>query len=289
MLMRTASQSLTEQLAAHFAERIGDRLLAAGTRLPSVRQCAEQHGVSPATVVAAYDRLLAQGLVEARRNRGFFVREQRAAPPAAAATSPSLAAAPAWRRQVGAAALLRGMFQSGSQLPQPGIGVFPVDWLAGDIVAAGVRRVTAGQGLKALSLQYGDPSGDPALRRALSHKLADALSRARINPRDGLVPGPVTVVGYAEPSLVFLLGTGTEFGDVGDAAEAISEGRPVAVEARQDAAFQQELASDGLKASPVGVVRGLDYSLGRPEIIILYRSNSPPQTQASGPAQGGAP
>lgn len=173
MLMRTASQSLTEQLAAHFAERIGDRLLAAGTRLPSVRQCAEQHGVSPATVVAAYDRLLAQGLVEAQRNRGFFVREQRVAPPAAAAASPSLAASPAWRRQVDAAALMRGMFQSGSQLPQPGIGVFPVDWLAGDIVAAGVRRVTAGQGLKALSLQYGDPSGDPALRRALSHKLAD--------------------------------------------------------------------------------------------------------------------
>ena len=172
MLMRTASQSLTEQLAAHFAERIGDRLLAAGTRLPSVRQCAEQHGVSPATVVAAYDRLLALGLVEARRNRGFFVREQRVAPPAAAAASPSLAAAPPWRRQVDAAALMRGMFQGGSQLPQPGIGVFPIDWLAGDIVAAAVRRVTTGEGLKALSLQYGDPAGDPGLRRALSHKLA---------------------------------------------------------------------------------------------------------------------
>jgi DNA-binding transcriptional MocR family regulator len=172
MLMRTASQSLTEQLAAHFAERIGDRLLAAGTRLPSVRQCAEQHQVSPATVVAAYDRLLAQGLVEAQRNRGFFVREQRVAPPAAAAASPTLAAAPPWRRQVDAAALMRGMFQGGSQLPQPGIGVFPVDWLAGDIVATAVRRVTAGQGLKALSLQYGEPAGDPGLRRALSHKLA---------------------------------------------------------------------------------------------------------------------
>lgn len=171
MLMRTASQSLTEQLADHFAERITDRLLAAGTRLPSVRQCAEQHGVSPATVVAAYDRLLAQGLVEARRNRGFFVREQRAAPPAPAAR-PALAPAPPWRRQVDAAALMRGMFQDGSLLPQPGIGVFPTDWLAGDIVATAVRRVTAGQGLKALSLQYGEPAGDPALRRALSHKLA---------------------------------------------------------------------------------------------------------------------
>jgi DNA-binding GntR family transcriptional regulator len=31
--------------------------------------------VSPSTVVAAYDQLLAQGLVEARKNRGFFVRE----------------------------------------------------------------------------------------------------------------------------------------------------------------------------------------------------------------------
>ncbi len=172
MLMRTASQSLTEQLAAHFAERIGDRLLTAGTRLPSVRQCADRHGVSPATVVAAYDRLLALGLVEARRNRGFFVREQRAAPAPAAGAAHALAGSPPWRRQVDAAALMRGMFQGGNPLPQPGIGVFPTDWLASDIVASAVRKVTAGQGLAALSLQYGDPAGDPALRRALSHKLA---------------------------------------------------------------------------------------------------------------------
>ena len=75
MLMKTASQSLTEQLANRFAERIRTRLLAGGARLPSVRQCAQQQGVSASTVVAAYDRLLAQGLVEARKNRGFFVRE----------------------------------------------------------------------------------------------------------------------------------------------------------------------------------------------------------------------
>ena len=79
MLMKSAGQSLTEQLADRFAERIGNRLLAPGARLPSVRQCAQQHGVSPSTVVAAYDRLLALGLVQARRNRGFFVREAAAA------------------------------------------------------------------------------------------------------------------------------------------------------------------------------------------------------------------
>ncbi|MDZ4127755.1 MAG: winged helix-turn-helix domain-containing protein, partial [Hydrogenophaga sp.] len=75
MLMKTSAQSLTEQLAVRFADRIRSRLLAPGARLPSVRQCAEQHSVSTATVVAAYDQLLAQGLVHARKNRGFFVRE----------------------------------------------------------------------------------------------------------------------------------------------------------------------------------------------------------------------
>jgi DNA-binding transcriptional regulator YhcF (GntR family) len=75
MLMKTASQSLTEQLCARFADRIRNRLLAPGARLPSVRLCAEQQGVSVSTVVAAYDQLQAQGLVVARRNRGFFVRD----------------------------------------------------------------------------------------------------------------------------------------------------------------------------------------------------------------------
>jgi len=61
MLTRTSTQSLTGQLADRFAERIRNRLLAPGARLPSVRECARQQGVSPHTVVAAYDQLLAAG------------------------------------------------------------------------------------------------------------------------------------------------------------------------------------------------------------------------------------
>jgi DNA-binding transcriptional regulator YhcF (GntR family) len=82
-LSREADATLTEQLAARFRERIRQRLIAPGARLPSVRECARRHGVSPHTVVAAYDQLLALGLVEARRQRGFYVRETasaRAAP-----------------------------------------------------------------------------------------------------------------------------------------------------------------------------------------------------------------
>ncbi|MBC7728249.1 MAG: GntR family transcriptional regulator, partial [Microbacteriaceae bacterium] len=174
MLMRTASRSLTEQLAAHFSERIGNRLLAAGARLPSVRQCAQQHQVSTATVVAAYDRLLAHGLVEARKNRGFFVREAASAPGVdgtrAGAQAGAESAAP--RLKIDAAALMRGMFHGRSDLPQPGIGVFPPEWLATSFMASAVRRVVSGKGLSALSLQYGEPAGDAGLRRALSGKLA---------------------------------------------------------------------------------------------------------------------
>lgn len=193
MLMKSSTQSLTEQLSARISERIRNRLLAPGARLPSVRQCAQQNGVSPSTVVAAYDQLLAQGLVEARKNRGFFVRESgRAAHAAdeedASPVDPGLesaaanwstahwfAARAAGRRgvsPVNATALIRGMFHKVSDKPQPGMGVFPPDWLESTFMPAAVRKVTSSRSLQDFSLQYGEPLGDAGLRRLLAKKLA---------------------------------------------------------------------------------------------------------------------
>jgi len=87
VLARSASQTLAEQLAGHYAARIRQRLLLPGARLPSVRESARRHRVSPSTVVAAYDQLLAQGLVEAKRQRGFFVRDGDMLAPRASATN----------------------------------------------------------------------------------------------------------------------------------------------------------------------------------------------------------
>ena len=191
MLMKSSAQSLTEQLAQRFAQRIRDRLLAPGARLPSVRLCAQQQGVSPSTVVGAYDQLLAQGLVEARRNRGFFVRESSqtatdpaqtlrargagAAPAASAAASASSSAAPAsavqHRAPLNATALIRGMFHGISDKPQPGMGVLPQEWLQTTFLSSAVRRFCNARELNAFSLQYGEPAGDLGLRRALSQKL----------------------------------------------------------------------------------------------------------------------
>jgi DNA-binding transcriptional regulator YhcF (GntR family) len=62
---RTAGQPL---LSAHTHPT-------AGSRLPSLRLCANERGVSVTTVVAAYDHLLAQGLVVAQKTSGFLVRD----------------------------------------------------------------------------------------------------------------------------------------------------------------------------------------------------------------------
>jgi DNA-binding transcriptional MocR family regulator len=182
MLLRTSSQSLTEQLAARFAERIQTQLLAPGTRLPSVRQCAQQQGVSPSTVVAAYDQLLAQGLVEARPNRGFFVRNRALAGDSIASgamdsglqSTVSRSAKGGFEAQhvpVNATALIRGMFHGHGDKPQPGMGVFPPDWLETSFMPAAIRRVTSTRALQSFSLQYGEPAGDLGLRQSLSNKL----------------------------------------------------------------------------------------------------------------------
>ena len=165
LLAHAAGATLTEQLAARFAERIAQRLLPAGARLPSVRDCAQRHRVSPSTVVGAYDLLQAQGLVEARPQRGYFVREAAApATPAAARARPALPA------PVDATALIRGMFQAQHGHAAPGMGTLPEAWLDAPLLQRALRRVCAAP---EAWLRYGEPAGDATLRAALAQRLAD--------------------------------------------------------------------------------------------------------------------
>ena len=175
-LARDATVTLTEQLADRFAEQIRNRLLAPGSRLPSIRDCARRHQVSASTVVAAYDQLLALGLVEARRQRGFFVREgSRLMRTDLSATRPQQTPGPAPRRPlpISATTLMRGMFQPPGSQSMPGLGTLPPEWLDLTMLANALRRVGNGRQLAELALQYGEPAGDLRLRHALTHLLAE--------------------------------------------------------------------------------------------------------------------
>ena len=168
-LVREADATLTEQLAGRFRDRIRQRAIAPGARLPSVRECARRHGVSPHTVVAAYDQLLALGLVEARKQRGFYVRESTAM---RASTGLDADRVPVHPLPVSATSLIRGMFQPPGARPMPGLGTLPADWLDLPLLAGALRKVSSGQQLAA-SLRYGEPAGEGRLRQALAAKLAD--------------------------------------------------------------------------------------------------------------------
>jgi 4-amino-4-deoxy-L-arabinose transferase-like glycosyltransferase len=109
----------------------------------------------------------------------------------------------------------------------------------------------------------------------VSQRAAEALAAAGIDPRNGVTPGPVAVAGYAEPSLVFLLGARTELTDGPAAADAIADGRPAIVEAREQAAFLAALKAEGSRAALAGEVKGLNYSKGKAVDLFLYRSLEP--------------
>ncbi len=177
---RNAQTSLAAQLASRYADRIEQRLLPPGSRLPSVRDAARRHTLSPSTVVAAYDQLLARGLVEARPQRGFFVREPRGLRAAGAHASTSASASrakePPAPQPIDATALIRGMFRQQTRESTPGMGALPAAWLDMPMLHTALRRAMKDEASAASSadgsLHYGSPMGDPALREALVTQLA---------------------------------------------------------------------------------------------------------------------
>lgn len=168
-LSRAAGESLTDQIVRTVAARIDERELRSGSRMPSIRRFADSHGVSPFTVVAAYDKLVARGYLESRRGAGFFIRERapvRAAAPASFPSTPEPAA-----QSLDVVWLVRNMFRQMPHQQMPGTGVLPAEWLDGDSVANALRAI--GRQNASLLLNYGVPQGFLPLRQQLQRKLAE--------------------------------------------------------------------------------------------------------------------
>ena len=127
-----------------------DGLLAPGTILPSSRSLAEQIGVRRNTVVTAYERLLSDGLIEARHGAGTYVATELPAPPLAAPAGGNHIEQPKRR------AFALGHTYAGSELLRR---------LAGNVR----RRITAAGPDE---LGYGDPRGSEYLRAQIAHHLA---------------------------------------------------------------------------------------------------------------------
>jgi GntR family transcriptional regulator / MocR family aminotransferase len=149
-LDRTAGGSLGVQLSGRIRDLVVAGTLARGDRLPSSRALAAELGVSRSVTEQAYEQLLAEGWLEARRGSGTFVT----ATGAARAALPRRPTAPA------AAGLVR--LDAGTPWIDPRH-------------AAGWRRAWREVSTARPPRGYDDPRGLPELRALL----ADRLGRNR--------------------------------------------------------------------------------------------------------------
>src|ERR1700744_1875676 len=86
---RSKRGELVSQFVSGVTAMVESGALQTGERLPSVRGLSRVLSMSPFSVAEAYDRLVASGLIVARRGTGYFVNGTR--PRAGAVSAPPLA------------------------------------------------------------------------------------------------------------------------------------------------------------------------------------------------------
>lgn len=168
--------ALMETLHQQLRAAVLDGRLAAGSRFPSTRSAAQALGVSRNTVVAAYDRLVAEGYLQPRAGTRAVVAEVAARrgvnlPRASSPTLEKMRVNPLWRSPLLRPEPARDLPEQSFRLGLPDHRHFPHEaW----------RRLTA-QSLREWSrvrFSYPPSEGLPELREAIAQHVAFARAVA---------------------------------------------------------------------------------------------------------------
>ena len=160
-LSRESAIPLVDQIAERITKLMQHGQLAPGTRLPSIRKLAKLVGASPFTVVDAYDRLVARGLIESRAGRGFYVtRRRQPAPPAAIEALPDM----------GSETLTLARLSLSSSPVAAGCGFLPENWLLEATPNNILTRLSRGR--RPQAWQPCPPQGLLELREQIAARLA---------------------------------------------------------------------------------------------------------------------
>lgn len=173
----------TETLIDDIRRRIVTGALAPGDRLASVRRYAAMMTVSPSTVVEAYERLAAEGLIRARRGSGFYVSGTPLVTRSLADNNNTR------RREVDPFWVSRQSLDARAGELTPGCGWLPADWMPNEALRKGLRHLTRSS--DTLLTDYGSSRGSATLRHLLLARFA----------REGL---------SASPEQLMLTGSGSQ-------------------------------------------------------------------------------
>ena len=175
MAARSPSPTRVESIVADVSLSLRRGGHQVGQRLPSVRCAAQDNGVSKNTMADAYDRLVAQGLLEARRGSGYYVAHVGS--PHAPTSRPHLADA------TDIVSLLSEQLDPHHEV-RPGDGRPPPSWME----ASELRRHFAGFKMPgmpdAVDFGYGSARGYSPLRERLRLML---MERSIGVPVEGLL------------------------------------------------------------------------------------------------------
>ncbi len=162
--MRGEAGTRTGEVMEAIRRRVASRALTAGEKLPSIRRFAAALRVSPSTVVEAYDRLAAEGLIRSRPGSGFYVASALP-PPAAPEDRPprDRAIDPFW--------VSSQSLDAGADMLKPGCGWLPADWMPNAAIRRAVRGLARAE--DAVLAGYGGTRGSLALRRTLVRGFAE--------------------------------------------------------------------------------------------------------------------
>src|ERR1700741_809744 len=161
-LSRESSVPLVDQICERIGELVRAGQLPTGTRLPSIRKLARLIGASAFTVVDAYDRLVARGLIESRAGRGFFVAQRRIVAP--------LVAVEAMPESANDAVALATLCMAHcSDIVAAGSGFLPENWLLEAGSAGVLTRLLRGR--RRQPWLPCPPQGLPELREQIAARL----------------------------------------------------------------------------------------------------------------------
>lgn len=167
-LDRASPVSLSRQLAGALRGAIAEGSLGASARLPSTRALASDLGLARSTVVGVFEQLAAEGYIAAKPGSGYFVPSRPVQPNGSAAPAKSAA-----RRILSRQAALLSLQPGVPRQQRPfELGHAEID---GRLIASWKRLAAhALSGRTQLNWSYGDPQGEPTLRRAIAEYLAAA-------------------------------------------------------------------------------------------------------------------
>jgi len=150
-----------EQTVLMIKNQISNKSLIAGSRLPSVRQFAIQTNCSVSTIVEAYARLVAEGVLESRLGSGYYVLGKEE-------PMQMIDTEIQYQREIDPLWISRQSLEAKIDVLKPGCGWLPTTWMPEQSIRKALKQAAKSE--ISMLTDYATPHGHLELRKFIARK-----------------------------------------------------------------------------------------------------------------------